>query len=519
MARLTAVFLMALACVKSPGGAAAPDAADPPAGTDPEAPTVDEEIVVSDEAGWVAACAALSGGAPGARIRLDVVVRTPCAVRGASGVHVYGEGGFAAPAIAPADAWLSFVDTPGLVVRGLSFQGSPAETGVVSAISVRSADAPVTGVTLAELRVSDLGGGAADAVALSVWAAVGAPLRDVAITNNRVERLGRAEVDGNSHAVLVSTTPGRCVTETWTTCAPRDGVEAVGTDSRVERVLIARNNLQDVKLGSSEAIVVRGHVQDAAIVDNDVEGHDNIAIDVIGWEGDVIEARPDGTPRERRYFGPISRVAVVGNRVSGQSAPQRWGADFYADGASDVVFLANRSEGGALGVSLSAETELAVTLGPVYAVGNLVRTPTHLALVIGAEACSDDGAPIAAGLGRVVVHDNMFTFARRQAVLEAKGLIGELDWGRNHPVNPMVWADCFGVAPPASVSGCRRLDVDAWCAEHAAPAAPDWTSTEAPRWDLLNDHGWATDAGLLPGPDGAAGVPAYVDAMLAVAGG
>jgi hypothetical protein len=481
--------------------------------------------VVVDEQGWIEVCAAWSGQDPPLRVRLDAVVHSACAVSGLDGLELSGTGGFASPSQDPAAAWLSFEDASHLVVRGLSFEGAATDNGVVSAVEIRAASADVSDVRLSDLTILDLGGGRANAVALSVWAEPGRRLSELALVGNRVERLGVHAGDPNSHAILVSTSTQACLGDDWTACVVDGGVERVGDDSVIERVLVRDNVIRDVSLGSSEALVIRGNVHDVAVVSNVVDGHDNIAIDLIGWEGDTIQARPDGSPGRRRYFGGISRAGVVGNAVSGQSKPERWGADFYADGASEVAFVGNASTGGGIGVSLSAETELALTLDRVSAVGNWIDGAIQKALVLGAEACSDDGAPIPAGLGAVVITDNLLGVARG-AELEAKGLIGAVRWGRNISADAGIgaWDDCAGVAAPPSPEVCEALDVDRWCAEHQpSDVARPWAAPPAePRWRAFGDDAaavtaWASAEGLLPGPGAPEEVPAWVDRVLAFA--
>ena len=115
---------------------------------------------------------------------------------------------------------------------------------------------------------------------------------------------------------------GNLVHELGTTFDGRNGGDAHGigvfgttADHPIEDVEIVDNELADLTLGSSEALVVNGNVKDFLIEDNLVHDTNNIAIDVIGFEGTA----PDPTVDQARDG------VVRGNTV--------WNVDSYGNPA------------------------------------------------------------------------------------------------------------------------------------------------------------------------------------------
>ena len=55
-------------------------------------------------------------------------------------------------------------------------------------------------------------------------------------------------------------------------------------EKAISRMVIDGNTLADLKLGSSEALVLNGNVEDFEITNNIVRNCNNIGIDIIGFE-------------------------------------------------------------------------------------------------------------------------------------------------------------------------------------------------------------------------------------------
>ena len=142
------------------------------------------------------------------------------------------------------------------------------------------------------------------------------------------------------------------------TTAPPDAADAhaiaVYGDAAqpIADVTIAGNQLYDLTLGSSEALVLNGNVAGFAIVDNVVRDSDNIGIDLIGFEGtapdDALDQARDGV--------------VSGNRVynidSGRNPAydfERSAGGIYVDGGRDILIENNVVHDSNIGIELASE--------------------------------------------------------------------------------------------------------------------------------------------------------------------
>src|SRR5436190_21430765 len=110
-------------------------------------------------------------------------------------------------------------------------------------------------------------------------------LRDLADTRNRSTPAG-VWITGESSGITLR---GLDIHDIRTT-HPRGnahGIAVYGTsaDRPLSDITIEGNNVHDLRLGSSEAIVVNGNVQDWRVVGNTVDDVNNIGIDAIGYEG------------------------------------------------------------------------------------------------------------------------------------------------------------------------------------------------------------------------------------------
>lgn len=136
--------------------------------------------------------------------------------------------------------------------------------------------------------------------------------------------------------------------------ADAHGIAVYGTsvDASVHDVLIEGNLLYDLKLGSSEALVVNGNVDGFTIRDNVIHDCDNIGIDLIGFEGTVADASVD----------QARNGVVIGNTVYdvSSSGNPAYGGDFsaggiYVDGGRAITIERNRVYRCDIGVEIASE--------------------------------------------------------------------------------------------------------------------------------------------------------------------
>lgn len=165
--------------------------------------------------------------------------------------------------------------------------------------------------------------------------------RDIAIRNNFVHTMGTdfTGMDGgDAHGIAVF----------GTETTPITGVEIVG------------NELRDLRLGSSEALVVNGNVSGFLVEGNTVADCNNIGIDVIGYEetgpniGELDRAR-DGIVRGNRVSNITSQFnPAYGGQVGNGSGDVAAGG-IYVDGGTRILIERNFVTYCDIGIELASE--------------------------------------------------------------------------------------------------------------------------------------------------------------------
>ena len=132
------------------------------------------------------------------------------------------------------------------------------------------------------------------------------------------------------------------------------GIAVFGTEGTpITGVEVSGNELRDLSLGSSEALVLNGNVSEFLVEGNVVTNCNNIGIDLIGHEG----IGPEGGELDRARDG-----IVRGNRVtniSSQSNPAYGGelsaGGIYVDGGTRILVERNFVEYCDIGIELASE--------------------------------------------------------------------------------------------------------------------------------------------------------------------
>jgi hypothetical protein len=179
---------------------------------------------------------------------------------------------------------------------------------------------------------------------------------------------------------------GNVVRDMGTTFEGRNGGDAHGIavfgtagDHPIEEVEIVDNELADLTLGSSEALVVNGNVKDFLIAGNRVHDTNNIGIDVIGFEGTA----PDPTVDQARdgivRGNDVWNIDSYGNPAYGTD---RSADGIYVDGGRDILIEGNTIHGVNIGIELASEHAGRSTRN-VTARNNLVYDSTAIGIAIG----------------------------------------------------------------------------------------------------------------------------------------
>ena len=157
------------------------------------------------------------------------------------------------------------------------------------------------------------------------------------------------------------------------------GVFGTEADHPIEEVEIVGNELANLTLGSSEALVVNGNVKDFRIEGNKVHDTNNIGIDVIGFEGTApdptVDQARDGIVRGNEVWN----IDSYGNPAYGND---RSADGIYVDGGRDILVEGNTIHDVNIGIELASEHTGRSTRN-VTARNNLVYDSTAIGIAIG----------------------------------------------------------------------------------------------------------------------------------------
>ena len=159
------------------------------------------------------------------------------------------------------------------------------------------------------------------------------------------------------------------------------GIAVFGTsgDHPIEDVEIVDNELANLTLGSSEALVVNGNVKDFRIEGNEVHDTNNIAIDVIGFEGTApdptVDQARDGIVRGNLVWN----VDSYGNPAYGND---RSADGIYVDGGRDILVEGNTIHDVNIGIELASEHAGRSTRN-ITARNNVIYDSTAIGIAIG----------------------------------------------------------------------------------------------------------------------------------------
>ncbi len=179
---------------------------------------------------------------------------------------------------------------------------------------------------------------------------------------------------------------GNVVHDLGTTFKGRNGGDAHGigvfgttSDHPIAGVEILDNELANLTLGSSEALVVNGNVTDFLVQGNRVHDTNNIGIDVIGFEGTApdptVDQARDGIVRGNTVWN----VDSYGNPAYGND---RSADGIYVDGGRDVLIEGNVVHDINIGIELASEHSGRATRN-ITARNNLVYDATAIGVAIG----------------------------------------------------------------------------------------------------------------------------------------
>ena len=180
------------------------------------------------------------------------------------------------------------------------------------------------------------------------------------IRNYKTSTKGRVPVGiyvtGTSHHIEIRNNSIHAIEQNGTSSSGTDahGIAVYGTSAAqsINNIVIDGNELFNLKLGSSESLVLNGNVDTFQVTNNVVHNNNNIGIDAIGFEG----TSPDTTTDQARH-GLISgnvvyKIDSYGNVAYGTD---RSADGIYVDGGRDIVIERNIVHHCNIGIELASE--------------------------------------------------------------------------------------------------------------------------------------------------------------------
>jgi hypothetical protein len=218
------------------------------------------------------------------------------------------------------------------------FKSYEGETAVLDGtnLTVPNSDNPLflidgqSYITLDGFELRNYRSGNSSRVPMAVF--VTGAAHHISILNNKVHQIETtAGADGNAHGIAVY------------------GTES---DNAIDELLIDGNELYDLTLGNSEAMVLNGNVTNFIISNNVVRDSDNIGIDLIGFEGTAADTAVDQARDGVVRGNIVYNIDTLTNPAYGgeQSA-----AGIYVDGGTRITIEQNRVYQSNFGIEIASE--------------------------------------------------------------------------------------------------------------------------------------------------------------------
>lgn len=190
-------------------------------------------------------------------------------------------------------------------------------------------------------------------------------------------------VTGSADHIRLS---GNSIHDMGTTFEGRNGGDAHGigvfgttADHPIEEIQIVDNELSNLTLGSSEALVLNGNVKDFLIEGNRVHDTNNIGIDVIGFEGTApdptVDQARDGIVRGNTVWN----IDSYGNPAYGED---RSADGIYVDGGRDILVEGNTIHDVNIGIEFASEHHGRSTRN-ITARNNVIYDSSTIGIAIG----------------------------------------------------------------------------------------------------------------------------------------
>ncbi|WP_010096270.1 DUF1565 domain-containing protein [Ornithinibacillus scapharcae] len=181
-------------------------------------------------------------------------------------------------------------------------------------------------ITISGITIQDLTTNLTDETVMGIY--VTGSSSHITLENNHVHRIETLADDGNAH-----------------------GIAIYGTES-MKDINIVQNTVEDLKLGSSESIVLNGNIDGFKVDGNLVRRNDNIGIDLIGYEGVANDKKHDFVRNGVIKDNKVYEISSFGNPAYGE---EYVAGGIYVDGGKDITIEKNTVYQSDIGIEATSE--------------------------------------------------------------------------------------------------------------------------------------------------------------------
>lgn len=183
-------------------------------------------------------------------------------------------------------------------------------------------------VAISGFTVQDLSTDSADATVMGIL--VTGSSSHIRLDHNQVRRIETHSDQGNAHGIAVY------------------GINAI------KDIKLLNNKVEDLKLGTSEALVLNGNVEGFEISGNVVRRCNNIGIDLIGHEGISSNKKMDYARNGVVFQNEVYAISAYGNPAYGNEYSA---AGIYVDGGRDINIEENLVYKNDIGIEATSEQQ------------------------------------------------------------------------------------------------------------------------------------------------------------------
>lgn len=181
-------------------------------------------------------------------------------------------------------------------------------------------------VTITGLTIQDLKTTLTDETVMGIY--VTGSSSHITLKNNHVRRIETHAKEGNGHGIAIYGT------------GPMKDITIIG------------NTVENLKLGSSETVVLNGNINGFKVENNLVRRSDNIGIDLIGYEGVSTDKKADYVRNGVVKNNEVYEISSYGNPAYGEEYSA---GGIYIDGGKNITIEGNTIYNCDIGIEATSE--------------------------------------------------------------------------------------------------------------------------------------------------------------------